>query len=933
MKFMVVEDNDSSREMLAKYLAVFNVEILQASNGAEGLEMFNSELPIITILDLGMPVMTGVEFLQKLNPDDLTTHFIIIMTGQIGDEEIETCYDLGAHAFLTKPVNLLDLKGAINRAIRLHNAFEDIEKLNRRLSLRQQDIPNALWETDTDLCLTYVEDSIETLLGISAEMMLGKPISDLIAEKDSTEFDLKFMGQEKQLKSEIKGLTLDFINGVGEAVPLQIFANTTAGPGNKTKGMVGIFRDMKAFTDLLPDIESSDDDLSISINKKGELIDIGTGVEPFINKNSVGEEKKRDFLQYLVDRSLEYLITFAFDQGEDVPFPVEINLLDEQKKEHHFSINFKFDSGTKSLIGILIPAGAHTNLSVAKQQMDQKNIKIENQEASLQDAVIVDDDIQKSILSDGINLSSEILKLVKSLDVYAFHPEGSFDIDEYGKFVQNRNLQIYTENLRLLGNKIHGLKGTCGFLIQEAKKLCHKIEDLTRPLTELKFALTQDHTKILKQYVFEVIDMLEEFEKDPSSKFTIGDWFEKIENTISNSAQFMGGNSERFAELINYRSIDTGEVRTRKSDGFLSVSLEGYEFLAEKVKDLFYSSVKVLPQEGIAEPSEHFNEFLTAHQQIKKVPVDLSRYERLIPKIAKDYEKSADFQFKDHRVKADREFWNAVHEILNHVLKNAVIHGIESEEERKKAAKEKEGKVVVELNEDAVHIYLTVSDDGRGINLEKIVNKAIEEKAVTRDQANHLSKTELFNLLFIQGVSTAESLDDNAGRGVGMNAVQEAMRLFNGNCKIESEEGQGSSWKFTFSKKNVSLQCVIIEVNGIAIAIPESFVETFIEYRDDNKVTMKGYPAYNYNQTFLPLIDTVKHLECSATEGGEAFCNVVVLKYQNEKKGMVINSILNSVILPIDPVPKSYREVSVYQGVALYNNTPVQVINIEKLLT
>ena len=97
-------------------------------------------------------------------------------------------------------------------------------------------------------------------------------------------------------------------------------------------------------------------------------------------------------------------------------------------------------------------------------------------------------------------------------------------------------------------------------------------------------------------------------------------------------------------------------------------------------------------------------------------------------------------------------------------------------------------------------------------------------------------------------------------------------------------------------------------------------------------MTIKGTPAYNHNQTFLPLVDTGQLLESDALGGGETHCNIVVLKYQNERKGMLINNILNSVILPVHPVPKAYREVSVYQGVALYNNIPLQVLNIEKLL-
>jgi len=218
-----------------------------------------------------------------------------------------------------------------------------------------------------------------------------------------------------------------------------------------------------------------------------------------------------------------------------------------------------------------------------------------------------------------------------------------------------------------------------------------------------------------------------------------------------------------------------GEIRQRKKEEYLSVSFEGYETLSEKVKELFYTLSMSLNDEESLLANTLYNEFLNTHQQIKKVPLNLSRYERLIPKLAKDYGKEADFYFEDHHVRADLEFWNGIHEILNHVLKNAVIHGVETPDQRAEKKKDASGRILVELQEDALHIRLNVSDDGRGIDTKKLAEKAVKEGFLDAGQPEHMTEDELLQLLFLQGVSTVESLDDNAGRGVGMNAVQEAI--------------------------------------------------------------------------------------------------------------------------------------------------------------
>ena len=164
-----------------------------------------------------------------------------------------------------------------------------------------------------------------------------------------------------------------------------------------------------------------------------------------------------------------------------------------------------------------------------------------------------------------------------------------------------------------------------------------------------------------------------------------------------------------------------------------------------------------------------------------------------------------------------------------------------------------------------------------------------------------------------------------------MNAVEEAMRQFQGSCIIENTPGAGCSWNFTFTKSSVSLPCVIIIIGDMTLAVPETYIASFIDYAADHIVTVKQEPTYRYEDSLIPLLNTNLLFDYDTQKNANKDNSVIILENKETKKGMVINGILDSAVLPISPLPKMYRKVPIYQGVAMYNNTPVQVLNVDKM--
>lgn len=794
-----------------------------------------------------------------------------------------------------------------------------------RFTALLQNVPDVVWECDKYLNLSFISDNSETILGYPPEDLLDTPLYNYMGDEFQN-FFIDAFPEEEEL-TMLEKVEVTFLKANGSEITLEISANPVIGSDAQITGMIGTIRDITNIFQPDPSSQDLSEGLTIRINSDYQLIFASPDVLDFLPSAPSTQSPPPDFLEFLTDSSVAPLFSFAFDQGEDMPFPVEVRFVNASGNATTFSINFQYNAEEGCLEGELIPANTKEQLAVMSQ-------KIEKQKESIENSISMDPEMEKTVISDSQGLTADILDLVKSLEVFGYPVEDEvFNIELFTKFIEDKNIHDYRQNIRLLGNKIHGLKGTSGFLIPASKKLCHHIEEITRPLAEHKLVFTSSLASMLKQFVFKVEEMLESYQKDSKSKFDIEDWLERIDHELEKGQSYIGDKTGDYLTLLVKHSTDSNESKKNKTDDFISVSQQGYETLSEQVKSLFYMASENLSDDSLIKAGSLYNEFLDTHQRIIKVPPNLSRYERLIPSWAKEYDKEAEFIFKDHKVRADLEFWIAMHEIYNHSLKNAVIHGLEPPEERESMGKNRIGKVIVEIQEDALHLYITIWDDGRGINIEKMSQKALENRVISQEQLQQMSKEDILNLVFVQGVSTAETLDDNAGRGVGMNAVQEAMRQFQGKCRISSEMGYGTSWNFSFPKSNVSLPCFIVTIGNFRIAIPENHVEAFYGYRQQHVRQINQKMVFRRTDEIIPLLNSQQFFDNEIRVSDDTIRRILIIQAGQEKMGIVINDIIHHATMPILPLPEEYRNVPIYLGATLFGSNSVLVLNANQMFS
>lgn len=921
-QILIIDDDPYTRDMLKSTLEDSGYSILEAEHGKEALKILETEHPKVALVDLTMPIMDGITFLQHLSPQQRQRMAIIVLTGGGGEEEAKACYALGVQSFLRKPVNLFELKGIIRNNVNMLKASLKISQLNYRLSTLLHHIPDLIWETDESMTFTYLSDNLGNILGYEKKEVLGKQLGDLIHEESMMEFAYKFNKETIASNEEIRGVSLYFHKKDGSKILMQVSANIVTTPSKKVTRIFGISRDLSQMEGFQKNLEKISQSMGIKIDENLRIIEADDLVKQFFPV-PIDKQNPPEITPYLTDANSKDLLLFCLDQKEDLPFPIDIKIVDGAKATY-YNTKLTYDSFEQVLTGTLTPADS-------AKQMDLITQKVEQQEADLKSSVKIDDRMQKSIIKDSNNLSEEILEIIRGLKPFAYVSE-FFDLEDYNGFLRNKNVFNYKENIRQLGNKVHGLKGTTGFLSNETKTLCHQFEELIRPLAGLEIALTGKIHQVMMEFIFFIQEALEKFEQDPHALVDPTSLVEKIFASLTEARVFIGKKQPDFAGLIESKSIDKGEVRKRTDDSYLSVSQAGYELLAQQVKGIFYSLSESIEAEHLIQARNRYNEFLDTHQKIKKVPMNLNRYERIIPNLAKEYGKTVNFLYNDNNVLADREFWGGMHEIFNHTLKNAVIHGIETEGERTANGKDSTGNISVEFKENALNIFITLTDDGQGIDIDKVKEKALSTGAISREALAKMSDEELIKLIFIQGISTASSLDDNAGRGVGLNAVQEVLAQFRGYCGITSEKGKGTSWTFTFPKKDVSLPCFVVTIGEFRIAIPEDNVEAFYGYDMTEITSINQKPAFNHDGLVIPLMDADQLFDEEVFLNEEGIKRILVLQPSRDNRvGLAINDIIHSETLPVIALPEEYRDISLFLGATFYGNEPVLVLNTNEL--
>ncbi|MBQ9908303.1 MAG: response regulator [Treponema sp.] len=274
----------------------------------------------------------------------------------------------------------------------------------------------------------------------------------------------------------------------------------------------------------------------------------------------------------------------------------------------------------------------------------------------------------------------------------------------------------------------------------------------------------------------------------------------------------------------------------------------------------------------------------------------------------------------------DKVILEELGDILMHIVRNALDHGIESPAERKKAGKEKQGTITITCIREAKHIELRISDDGRGLDYEKIREKAQKLYPERSDEIKNMSDRELSQFLFQSGFSTKDNVTELSGRGVGLDFVWSTVEKIKGRIKIESTAGKGTSFILHFPLSLSTLQGLFVYSNDEKYLIPSQHIIDIIYRKKNEYITLQNQSYIRLEGQLIPCFSLSSLFDEQKGYKNQDADSILIAEYMEQRIGIVVEQVQQFVSLVVKPLPNAFRNFSILQGIVFdehYDIVPI----------
>lgn len=301
---------------------------------------------------------------------------------------------------------------------------------------------------------------------------------------------------------------------------------------------------------------------------------------------------------------------------------------------------------------------------------------------------------------------------------------------------------------------------------------------------------------------------------------------------------------------------------------------------------------------GFNEQIEYLESVTTnLHESVMKVrmvPIEsvVSRFPRMIRDLNKKLGKKMELHMTGEETELDRTVIDEIGDPLQHLLRNAADHGLESNEERIALGKEEVGHIYLDAYQDGNNVNIEVRDDGAGIDVEKVRRKAIEKGNITPEQAEVMTDKEIVDLLFKPSFSTAEKITDVSGRGVGLDVVKTKIEGLGGNIECRTTLGEGSSFIIRLPLTLAIIQALMVELGKEKYAIPLGNIQTIEDIPFSDVKHVQTREVINLRGSVIPLIRLDQLLDVEPGEFEPESLTVVIVKKGDKQAGLVVDNLI-----------------------------------------
>ena len=322
------------------------------------------------------------------------------------------------------------------------------------------------------------------------------------------------------------------------------------------------------------------------------------------------------------------------------------------------------------------------------------------------------------------------------------------------------------------------------------------------------------------------------------------------------------------------------------------------------------------------------NDLQNVVMNVRMVPIEqvFNRFPRMVRDLAKELGKDIEFIIEGKETELDRTVIDEIGDPLVHLLRNAVDHGIEYPQIRRQKGKPAAGSVCLKARHEGNNVFIEVTDDGRGIDLDSIRAKAVEKGLASPQEVNGMTSGQVTDLLFRPGFSTAQNVTDVSGRGVGLDVVRNKIESLNGEILVDTELGQGTTFKIRLPLTLAIIQALLVKVGSETFAIPLSSVdETTMISRADLKM-VQTQEVVVLRGKVLPLVNARSLLESPEQDNTEDIMYVVVVRRGDKQLGIIVDSLIGQQEIVIKSLGKLLTGIPGVAGATILGDGAVSLI-------
>lgn len=314
--------------------------------------------------------------------------------------------------------------------------------------------------------------------------------------------------------------------------------------------------------------------------------------------------------------------------------------------------------------------------------------------------------------------------------------------------------------------------------------------------------------------------------------------------------------------------------------------------------------------------------------KVRMVPIEsvVNRFPRMIRDLSKKLDKKMELHMSGEDTELDRTVIDEIGDPLQHLLRNSADHGLESNEERLALGKSEVGNIWLNAYQDGNNVNIEVRDDGAGINIEKVKNKALEKGTITPEQAEVMTDKEIIDLLFQPSFSTAEKITDVSGRGVGLDVVKTKIEGLGGNIECRSVVGEGSSFIIHLPLTLAIIQALMVELGNEKYAIPLGSIQTIEDVAVSDIKYVQTKEVINLRGTVIPLIRLDQILDVESSLENPESLTVVIVKKGDKQAGLVVDNLIGQQEVVIKSIGSYINCSKIISGATILGDGEIALI-------